>query len=141
MEKSKVRLSNVQLKQKILHLQSETAKYKQKVKIYEEQYHYKLLEELTKEKEQLEDRVHYLEDQIKRIEERNKILEEGFREIHVNRQKVIQDFKKETMKSEQFEKENIALKGELALLEEKLRLTSKRLQESLKHHDESNEDN
>ncbi|UCZ51938.1 hypothetical protein LGQ02_13870 [Bacillus shivajii] len=55
--KYKDKLSKVQLKQKIIHLQAESKRYLKKLNEYEANYHFYVLKELKNDKKQLEEEV------------------------------------------------------------------------------------
>lgn len=73
---SKVKLTPVQLQQKIIHLQSELGKYKKRVKDYQENYHYRLLDELREENMSLVEKNQLLQTSYKEIYEKNQQLEQ-----------------------------------------------------------------
>ncbi|MDQ0255370.1 DNA-binding winged helix-turn-helix (wHTH) protein [Evansella vedderi] len=80
----KIKLTPVQLQQKIIHLQSEIGKYKKQINDYQENYHYSLLEELREENKALVDKNELLETSYKEIYEKNQQLEQEINEIKTN---------------------------------------------------------
>ncbi|MDG5789119.1 hypothetical protein QA612_16805 [Evansella sp. AB-P1] len=99
------RMSKVQLKQKIIHLQAELAKFQQRVKDYEENYHYKMIEELTKEKDELL--------------AKNQLLRESFQATYEKKQQLIKDLDEVKSKLEAGKQEKLEI---IKKLQEKVKL-------------------
>ncbi|ADU31136.1 hypothetical protein [Evansella cellulosilytica] len=100
---AKEKLTPVQVKQKVIYLQSELQKYRNKVKDYEENYHYKLLEELKVENDMLKKENRKLEDKMEQLtnEKKGLLLEKEQLEANIQ----IMTREKEKMISEKKEKE------------------------------------
>ncbi|UTR11103.1 hypothetical protein MM300_01865 [Evansella sp. LMS18] len=72
------RMTTVQLKQKVIHLRSELHKYEKKIKDYEENYHYRLLEDLKQNNEELRQKNETAEEQMKKLtNEKERLLNEN----------------------------------------------------------------
>ncbi|MBU9713295.1 hypothetical protein [Evansella tamaricis] len=70
----KGKLTSVQLEQKIIHLQSELSRHKKRILDYEENYHYRLLDELKQTNEKLS--------------KRNQLLEGSYQSLHNEKNKL-----------------------------------------------------
>ncbi|MBB5174864.1 hypothetical protein [Texcoconibacillus texcoconensis] len=108
-----------QLKQKVIYLQAELKKYKQQVEAYQENYHYKQLDQLNEDNQQLQQEIdqstkeyqqlqqeidqltkeyQQLQQKADRLQKRNELLESSFREMHEEKSEVeyhVQNFKEE----------------------------------------------
>ncbi|MBU9723621.1 MULTISPECIES: hypothetical protein [Bacillaceae] len=97
-------LTTTQLQQKVIHLQSELSKCRQKIADYQNNYHYQLLEEL-KEKNQV-------------LESRNKLLERSFKEVHEEKDRKEKENAELIEKLDEVNKMRDALNEELESLKE-----------------------
>ena len=89
------KLSNVQYQQKVIHLQSEVKKYQERIKDYEDNYHYQLLKELKGREKTLEEKANHLYKENKilanhlaRVEEENRKLKAEISKIVKEKQEM-----------------------------------------------------
>lgn len=103
MSKTQTRLTPVQLQQRVIFLQAEVAKYKEKVRNYQENYHYQLLDDLKTENKDLIKKNQLLAEQKEKADALKTKLEMELKEIREHAAKVIEENKalKEEVKMKQ----------------------------------------
>lgn len=126
------KLDDVQLKQKIIHLQAELSRYKEIVKDYQTNYHYNKLDELAKEIEKFKNSMAEKEEEVKQIKFDKKEVEEHVMLLVEKNREVDETYSELKERLEQLEKENSLLKVE----NEKISSENHRLQKDLEQLEE-----
>ncbi|SDB82888.1 hypothetical protein [Shouchella lonarensis] len=72
-----LRLTGIQLQQRLIHVQSENNRLKRELARYKNEYHYDMIDQLKKENEQLKQRISLIEEE-KQINEEPVIVGQHF---------------------------------------------------------------
>ncbi|MDG5789503.1 hypothetical protein QA612_18755 [Evansella sp. AB-P1] len=120
----------LQMKQRIIHLKSELSRYKSKIRDYEENYHYKLLEELKVNNHDLQNNLKSKQVELDNTKEKLIDKEKKVQQLTVNlnqlteeknRSKVVLEEKIQLEKQlEQYKEEDDKRKKELSKYQEEL---------------------
>ncbi|MCT8140372.1 hypothetical protein H1D32_23340 [Anaerobacillus sp. CMMVII] len=130
--RSSRKLDNVQLKQKIIHLQAELARYKQIVTKYQNNYHYNQFDELTNEIEVLRVNLVEKEADILQLKEQKTELEAQVELLRVENTQFGDKYVQLEEQLNQLRIENSLLTDENELI----KLENSSLQKTLDHQEE-----
>lgn len=75
------KLDNVQLQQRLIHLQSEVFGYRQLVERYQNNYHYSQFDELNNEMENVKKQLAHKEEEIRQIKSAKNEIEDHLKEL------------------------------------------------------------
>ncbi|WP_139823717.1 hypothetical protein [Thalassobacillus devorans] len=120
----------IQLQQKIIHFKAELAKYKEKVKDYQENYHYAQLDDLKEQNIQLLEDKAALDYQVEKMEQELRAAEEIIAEQQSDRSRLqiknksLQELLQKQESEFRVQKENLTLRIE-HLLKEKEKVQNK----------------
>ncbi|WP_062513308.1 hypothetical protein [Halobacillus sp. KGW1] len=128
------------LQQKIIHFKSELAKYKEKVKDYQENYHYALLEKLKKENTALRDREEQLQKEKSVATQESVKRIQGMEQQIASMEKAKQTMEEETAlwkeKAARFQKDFESAQTRLIRLQKESSAYQYQLKQAEKHSEE-----
>ena len=113
------KLTTLQIKQKMIHLNSEVMKYQKRVKDYEENYHYQLLKELRMENESLIEKNAQSAENLKRVTEEKEKLENQVQGMRLALETAHKTIKEHTENETRMKKEILEKKRTKIIQDEK----------------------